>query len=140
MNQMELKDDTTIGDECHLFRRVPMIESINIVWDGNQNRWRPSSASFKDHRDGSPMSIVLGDELEKMGRHYNEILIGHDGFALAYITAGCARGNQQRVARDPIPSEPAHGVVIGTKNSASRKMAKAAVWVVPPTLTRPISL
>lgn len=134
MGQKELKDDLTIRDECHLLRRIPAIAEINVVWDDNLNRWRPSSASFKDHQNGTPMSIVLGDELDRADRHYNEVLIGHDEFALAYITAACARENNQCVARDPIPSEPAHGIVIGKKRSASRKMAKAAEWVIPPPI------
>ena len=137
MHQRELKNDDTIRGECHLLRRVPAIEKINIVWDDNQNRWRPSSASFKDHQNGTPMSIFLGDEMDKSGRPYEEVLIGHEGFALAYITAATARENQQCVAREPTPDEPAHGIVIGEKKKASRIMAKAAKWAVPPANLSP---
>ena len=83
------------------------------------------------------MSIVLQDELENSGRKPDEVLIGHDDFALASVTAGVARENQQCVARDPLPDEPAHGLVIGKKRKASKNMAKAARWVIPPANLMP---
>lgn len=134
---MQIKDDPSIRDECELLRRVPIKPNLNVVWDSNQGRWRPSSASFKDHPNGTPMSIVLKDELDNAGREPSEILIGLENFAVATITASFARKNQQRVAREPIPEEPAHGIVIGEKKKASRKMAKAAQWVIPPDLLPP---
>ena len=137
MDYPDIEDDPTIRDECELLRRVPINPKVNVIWDGNQGRWRPSSASFKDHPNGTPMSIVLRDELDNRGREPSEVLIGHDNFALAAITAGFAREHQQRVAREPLPEEPAHGIVIGEKKKASRKMAKAAQWVLPPDLLPP---
>ncbi len=137
MDQGSPEDDLTISDECGLLRRIPIKPKLNIVWDSNQGRWRPSSASFKDHPNGTPMSIVLGDELDNTGRTPAEILIGHDDFALASITAGFAREQHQQVAREPLPEEPAHGIVIGEKKKASRKMAKAAQWVISPKLSTP---
>ena len=132
MHQTDLEDDPSIRDDCELLRRIPIKLEINIIWDDNQKRWRPSSASFKDHRNGTPMSIVLKDELEKAGRSPAEVLTGHEDFALAMVTAGIARESQQHVARDPLPDEPAHGLVIGEKKKASRIMAKAAQWVIAP--------
>lgn len=137
MDHADLDDDPTIRDECELLRRVPINPDVFIVWDDNQGRWRPSSASFKDHPNGTPMSIVLRDELVNAGRDPAEVLINHDNFALAAITAGTAREHQQRVAREPILDEPAHGIVIGEKKKASKKMAKAAQWVIAPELTPP---
>lgn len=134
MNHTDLEDDPTIRDECDLLRRIPVKPDVNIIWDDNQKRWRPSSASFKDHPNGTPMSIVLRDELENADRNPDEVLIGHDDFALAAITAGIARENQQCIARDPLPDEPAHGIVIGEKKKASKKMAKVAQWVIAPNL------
>jgi hypothetical protein len=137
MAHAELDDDPTIQDSCELLRRIPIKPRVNIIWDGNQDRWRPSSASFNDHPNGTLMSIVLRDELEKAGRDPAEVLIGHDGFALAAITAGFVREQQQRVTREPLPEEPAHGIVIGEKKKSSKKMAKAAQWVIPPDLAPP---
>lgn len=137
MDYSNLEDDSTIRDECELLRRIPVKPKLNVIWDDNQSRWRPSSASFRDHSNGTPMSIVLKDELDKTGRDPAEVLIGHANFALASITAGFARNHQQRVAREPRPKEPAHGIVIGEKKKSGKKMAKAATWVIPPDLPPP---
>lgn len=132
MDHTDLEDDLTIRDECELLRRIPVKPDINIIWDANQRRWRPTSASFRDHPNGSPMSIALGDELKKADRNPAEVLIGHENFALAAITAGTARENQQRIVRDPLPEESAHGLVVGKKKKESSRMAKAAHWVIAP--------
>ncbi len=132
MNHMGLEDDPSIRDECELLRRIPIKLNVNVIWDDNLKRWRLSSASFKDHRNGTPMSIVPRDDLEQAGRKPEEVLFGHDNFALAAITAENAREYKQKVARDSLPDEPAHGLVIGEKKIASRKMAKAARWIIPP--------
>ena len=132
-------DDQSIGNDCRLFRRVPVIPNLTVVWDGNLLRWRPSSAAFTDSPDGSPMSVVLGSELEAAAREPASVLVGHDGFALAYITAAAvARQQHQAVVRDALPEEPAHGLVAGAKpRPASRQMAKASIWTVEPQLDPP---
>lgn len=137
MNYDEIEDDSTISNDCELLRRVPIKPQLNVIWDENQGRWRPSSASFRDHPNGTPMSIVLKDDLDAAERNVSEVLVGHDNFALAAVTAGFARTNQQRVAREPLPDEPAHGIVIGNKKNASRKMAKEAQWIISPELPPP---
>lgn len=135
MTTTYLKDDPSIRNECALLRRIPANSEMHIIWDNNLKRWCPSSASFDDHTDGSPMSVVLGDELDAAGRDAATVLDGHDRFALAAISAGIARRNRQAVARDPLPQEPAHGLVIGRKSKAVRSsMAKAAQWVVAPSI------
>lgn len=130
-----VEDDPSIRNECELLRRVPLEINVNIIWDDNEKRWRPTSASFRDHPNGTPMSVVLGDELKAAGRNAAEVLIGHSDFVLAAITAGVARSNQQQVARDPLPEEPAHGLVIGEKKKGKNdsKLAKAAKWIIAPT-------
>ncbi len=122
-----VEDNPSIRNECELLRRIPLKFGLTIVWNDNEKRWRPSSASFRDHPNGTPMSVVLGDELEAAGRDAAEGLIGHSDFVLAAITAGVARSNQQQVARDPLPEEPAHGLVIGEK----RKGKMTASWPRP---------
>lgn len=133
---MEYHDDDTIHDETLLLRRVPSRHNIYIIWDDNRKRWRPSSASFEDHPDGSPMSVVLADTLAELERPLTSALEGHErGFALASITAGLARANDQVVVRDPLPEEPAHGLVVGQKTKKRcRELAKSADWIVPPDL------
>ena len=133
MSNSASEDDPSIRDECELLRRIPLKENVNIVWDGNEKRWRPSSAAFQDHPDGSSMSVVLGDVLNAAGRDVVEVLTGHENFGLAAITAGFARECNQRIAKDPLPEEPAHGLVVGNKpRRVSRELAKAAKWVIAP--------
>jgi hypothetical protein len=124
------RDNASIHDEAALWRRVP---PWPFIYDENLARWRPSSAAFADDPDGHPMSVVLAEVVAAAGRVPAQILLGHDGFALAAITAGLARGSGQGVVRDPPWDEPAHALVIGPKTKAvQRRLAKAAVWVVPP--------
>ena len=134
MTAQGLGDDVSIRDECELFRRVMINPGVHIIWDNNLGRWRPTSAAFRDHKNGSPMSVVLGDILVELGRTPDDVLDGHVGLALAVITAGLARQNNQGVVKDPLPEEPAHAHVVGEKKKASRAMAKAAGWVVDPGL------
>lgn len=137
MTAANLGDDQTIRDECELFRRVLIQPDIHVVWDKNLGRWRPTSAAFRDHKNGTPMSVCLGDVLDDLGRTPQSVLQGHEGLALAVISAAVARENNQSVLRDPLPDEPAHGHVVGDKRKASRAMAKAAQWVVEPGLPPP---
>ena len=135
MNYDEVEDDVSIRDECQLLRRIPNKPKLNIIWDDNLRRWRPSSASFEDHPNGTPMSVVLMDDLESAGRNVIEVTNNPEEFALAAITAGCARLNNQKVVRDPLPEEPAHALVIGNKTrSCRRNFAKEAIWIIEPIL------
>jgi len=129
----QFTDDPDILTEDCLLRRIPLIPS-HIIFDKNKNCWRPSSASFQDHPDGSPMSISIEKELIKDNRTAKNALDGYPGCALASITAGQAREQSQIVAKQPIlPKEPAHGVVVGEKKKAKSKFAKTAKWVIEPT-------
>jgi hypothetical protein len=126
----QLRDDPSITDEAHLWRRVP---PRHVIFDANLGRVRPSKAAFDDDEDGSPMSVVLADLVLGSGRGPQHVLTGHNRFALAAITARLARSKKQGVARDPQPDEPAHGLVFGKKtDSIRRALAKGSEWVVEP--------
>lgn len=135
----EYTDDISIKDAILLLRRVPSKPKLTVIWDSNLNCWRPSSAAFDDHKNGSPMSITLSDTLGEIGRSYESVLSGYeDGFSLAAITAGIVREHDQGAAREPTDDEPAHGVVFGKKTrGVKRKLAKASVWIVEPDLPAP---
>ena len=90
MNYDEVADDSTIRDECQLFRRISGKININIIWDHIIQCWRPSSASFNNHPNKTPTSIVIIDDLEKAGRIVTEVMIDSDKFALVAITERCA--------------------------------------------------
>lgn len=122
---MPYEDDPTIVDEAALWRRIP---PWHIYFDENLGRRRPSSAAFDDDPDG-PMSVVIAAE----SRGPDSVLAGHDGYGLASLTAGFARGVGQGVARDPTEEEPAHALVFGRKTRRVRnKLVSASAWVVLP--------
>jgi hypothetical protein len=138
MALQDYDDDPSVADENLLYRRVPEKPNLNIVWDSNLGHWRPSSVSFKNDRDGSPMSICLQDTLVAEGREPVSVLADHPNFALAAISAANARECEQAVVRDPLPSEPAHGLVAGNKpKRIMSKLAKSSVWIIPPKLDPP---
>ena len=70
-----------------------------------------SSAAFKDEE----LSINLESTMAPDGRPPEDAIRSYPGYVLAAITAAHARSLQQAVARDPLPDEPAHGVVYGQK-------------------------
>lgn len=129
---MGSSDDPPVRDECKLLRRIP-VKQHYVIWDHNQGRLRPTSLSFRDHSDGTSMSIALGDVLDSLGRSYLEVLKNHEDFALAAITAEIARKHGQSIVRDPTKEEEAHGLVVGNKKKADSRMAKASEWIVLPS-------
>ena len=123
-------DDLTVTNEAPLWRRVP---PRHFVFDKNRGRWRPSSAAFDDHPSGTPMSVVLGQELLNAGRAAESALGNHEGFGLVSFTAGLARTNRQGIMRKPLPDEPAHAEVFGKKTTGvKRAFAKNCDWIFPP--------
>lgn len=123
------QDDPTIADADPLWRRI---HPKHFVRDENLQQWRPSSAAFTDSSDGSPMSVVLGQEVFAADRRPESVLFGHEDHALASFTTGVARANGQGVERSPQPDEPAHGGVFGPKpKRVQRALAKSATWVIP---------
>ena len=131
MGNSEYSDDPTILDEAEPWRRIP---PWHFVKDENVGQMRPSKAAFDNHPNGSPMSVVLADVVTESGRGPGAVLTGHEGFALAVITAGLARSCEQGIAREPIPDEPAHAVVFGRKtDSVKKRLARGSHWVVPPS-------
>lgn len=124
------EDDKTIPDDAELWRRIP---PMHIVPDGNRGGMKISSAAFEDHPNGSPMSVILGQEVLASGRDAPSVLQGLEAFSLASITTGLARALEQGVVRRPLPEEPAHAEVFGRKSkSTRRKLAKAANWIIAP--------
>lgn len=132
MSDGPYEDDAAVQTEHHLWRRIP---PQHFVPDETTKTIRCSSAAFSD-TGGSPMSVVWGEMVLAGGRVREHILVRHDGFGLASITAGLARENQQIVSPDPLPDEPAHYLVVGKKTrSVSRKFSKSAHWEVPPPIS-----
>lgn len=123
-------DDPSIEDGDALWRRIPPWHQVP---DENRGGVRPSSAAFEDHPSGTPMSIHVASDAVAQGYEPKDVLRGHDGFALAAFTARAAREVGQRVAREPLPDEIAHGVVFGKKTrGVRRQLGRASEWVVEP--------
>ena len=134
MDGDRLTDDTSIPDDAELWRRIcPRW----VVPDDNGGGLRVSSAAFDNSNDGSPTSVLLAEIVEATDRAPSDVLTGFEGYGLAAVTAGQARGCQQGVARDPLPEEPAHAFVFGKKTKrAKRCLAKKAKWVIWPWTER----
>jgi hypothetical protein len=129
-SQSPYVDDPTIGNDAALWRRVP---PGHFIFDDNLGAWRPSSAAFDDHPDGSPMSVILGQQVLDEGRIADSVLEGHDGFGLVSFLAELARDQGQGITRKPLSDEPAHAEVFGKKTRAVKKaFAKNCQWVVSP--------
>jgi hypothetical protein len=82
------------------------------------------------------MSVVLGDRLLASGRVSSAALAGLQDFALAELSAAFIRTQcRQGVYRNPTAAEPEHALVEGPKTeSVKKKMAKQAVWIIPPSV------
>jgi hypothetical protein len=129
-----IQNDPSIPDESRLLRRI--IPDW-IVPDHNNNCKRVSSAAFcnskNEHGEEDGMSVVLEDVLLVQGRLRTSVLTGYESNSLIAQTAGWVRSCDQGVIRDPLPEEPAHGLVVGNKNTAARKrLARQYEWVEPP--------
>jgi len=123
-------DDPTIGDDEELWRRIPQYWIDEDPFTGDA---RIQSPAFDDPRDGTPMSVYLGSVVRAAGLGPESVLM--PGFALAAVTTGTARENGLGIHRAPLPDQPAHAEVFGTKTkSVKRRLARAATWLVAPEL------
>lgn len=124
---MAFVNDPTITNDERLLRRIPHWQWVEDGAGGH----RPSSAAFGDE----DLSVDLASVLIASGQALDATLSGHQGFALAAITAKIAREQGQAVCRDPLPENPAHAIVAGKKTTAVKKQfARSSEWIVPPPL------
>jgi hypothetical protein len=122
------EDDPSIPGDERLFRRIPRTW---VDWDEHGNA-TISSAAFKDEE----LSVNLESVMARDGHPPADAIRSYPGYGLAAITAAQARALNQAVAPDPLPEEPAHGVVYGHKKRGGivSKLRDGAIWVVaPPT-------
>ena len=126
-------DDLTISNEADLWGRIP---PKWYVWDDNIGRLRPTSQSFQDNKDKTPMSVSLADIANSLGKAPESLLIGHEGYALVAITAGLARDCNQGIMRKPLIHDQAHAEVFGKKTGLVKdRFAKGSRWVIQPSPT-----
>jgi hypothetical protein len=118
-----LADDPEIDDEDALWRRIAP-HQLSGCPGAN---CRPSSDAFDDDDDG-PLSV----EIERL-TSVEVMLSDHEGYLIAAISAGIARGEGLSIVMDPLEGHPGHALVIGAKgNNRRRRLAKASWWIVPP--------
>ena len=120
------EDDPSIAGEERLLRRIPRTW---FDWDEHGNA-AISSAAFKD----AELSVNLESVMARDGHPPADAIRNYPGYGLAAITAAYARSFNQRVARDPLDEEPAHGVVYGQKRRGgiAGRLRDGALWVVTP--------
>ena len=120
-------DDPAIENEDGLLRRI----HPNHIVPDDIGGYRVSSAAFGD----SQLSIDIHSILLAAGLNENECVRAYEGYGLVSITAGLARQQQQLVYKDPIPENPAHGIVDGKKSASVKKaLVGQCQWVID---TRP---
>jgi len=117
-----------IAEEAVLWRRI---QAHKVVFDENQQRMRPSSDSFKDNPNGTPMSVF--DASRCAGPE--QVLVGHEGYLLASISAAQVISAGMSIVRKE-EEGIGHCEVIGKKSKGiSSQWAKDAKWVVGPVNT-----
>jgi len=126
MSLLAYQNDATIVDGERLFRRVHVAQ---IVRDDDTGLARVSSGAFKDKE----LSINIESVLAQTGSSPIACLRSHKAHKLMFITAGDARRFKQAVCRDPLPDDPSHGLVYGSKNNkgVSEGLRSAAKWQFP---------
>jgi hypothetical protein len=115
-----------IADGTRLYRRVPknqVTEDEDL--SGNKTK-RPTSACFTDN--SSPMSLYDADMCG-----VDEVMSGNEDFLLISLTASQVRSLGLELKRTSSGGR-GHCEAVGKKTGGIRsKLAKMAVWVVPPS-------
>lgn len=128
--QGSTKDDPSIPNESHILRRI---SPKMVVEDKNAGVLRPSSQAYNDSST-SPMSVNLSCVMDESRRPYEDSLNNYPTAFLAKIEVRvvrevCGLG----VIKDPLPEEPAHGLVTGTKTrSVRKKLSSNSIWIIDP--------
>ncbi len=127
---MHQGDDPTVADGTLLYRRIPEHQ----LTEDADGRVRPSSGAFSNSSSQrQDMSVSLGDTLNERHIPPERLVERFPNTFLASLTAEFVRNEEQVIERSPTPEDPAHGNVLGPKNSSRRKrFARAAEWVVTP--------
>lgn len=113
------EDDDSILGETRLYRRL---HPTQLLWDGNQGRIRATTNAFKDYA----LSVNLEDALDALGQPPEWTLRLDPAHQLGAFTTAFARGEQQKVWREPLVghqrygNDPTHGIVEGPKPRSRR--------------------
>jgi hypothetical protein len=109
-------DDPSIPDDELLYIRIfPRADNLQPIDGGG---YRPASGTLR--RD-EPLSVDLSSLSTPQATRDRDI---NNAFHVAAFSAAVARANSCRVVRDPLPENPAHGLVIGDHESGNGSMTK----------------
>lgn len=126
----EWRDDPTINDDEHLWRRVLVDDPFQVKKDPKTGQPRPSSAAFKSSTQLTSVAVASLTTPE-------EFLAGFSRHSLVEVNARAVRDAGCILVRDPEPGNPAHAHIIGITredgrltSSEARRIADKARWVV----------
>jgi hypothetical protein len=123
----EYQDDSSISDDDILFRRVNL---RLLVRDDDTGLARVSSGAFRDK--DKQISVDIKSVLDGMGLGQESCITDHKAQKLVSFAVGEARRLKQAVCRAPLPENPSHGLVCGSKSDkVLHGLAAAADWVIP---------
>lgn len=128
-----LNENRPVPDDVQLYRRL---HPKQVIWDTNQQSVRATSDAFADRE----LSVGLEDALVDNELEPAWMLRLDPLHQLGRFVTGFARSEQQDVRRDPLRGherygdDPAHGVVVGPKPKARRRLfaANCTVLVLQP--------
>jgi len=124
MNGNSITDDSTIGDNEVILRRIP---KEWVIVDQNLKRKRPTSACFQDGSK-DPMSVYILSEAQSPAA----VMQGAKEPFLVALPVAFVRKLGLGIIRDPSSGGPGHALLVGKKTGATKeKLAKAAAWVAP---------
>lgn len=125
MSLIVYQDDKSIRDDDMLFRRIHL---ALIVKDENTGLARVSSGAFRDKE----LSVNIKSIIDGMGMGPETCITNHSTQKLVSFAAREARRLNQTVCRNPLPENPSHGLVCGSKSSTVLNGLVAAVdWAIP---------
>ncbi len=117
-------DTVSITDETRLLRRIPPGRTKK-----GELGLRPQSDCFSDPPGSTGMSVDVWED----ARNPEDLLVGHDGFGVVWITVGDVRKLGLEIVRDRQPDNPYHALVQGKKTTGiKRRLAVAARWIKMP--------
>lgn len=117
-------DDLGIVNETVLWRRIP---PDCYMPDENTGDYRITSKAFQNYPGTMNMSVCIADECEGT----DDLLVGHEGYGIAALTAAHCRDCDQGIVRVPV-EHPAHCHVVGDKRKKKRCLQKGATIVIAP--------
>lgn len=120
-------DETTtsagqVSDDEDLFRRLTVRNWIIPKADGSV---RPSSAVYKSRSGDISVDIASRTTPQRSIQ---------DAFALIGLSAREPKKLGYPVVEDPLPDNPAHGLIKGRiTDSHARQLVRSSFWVIEPT-------